>query len=69
MEEQFLFKVASVGGENNTIIVSVQGDAILTEADIKANNARAYRLAEQLALWLTPATTRKLREALSSMDY
>lgn len=67
-EKQFEFKAASLHGEDNTIIIDIR-NARLTDKEVEANLHQAGCLAEQLAFWLTPATTKKLREKLSQMDY
>lgn len=68
-KEIFDFKAASVGGERNRIGIEVGGDKLLNQEDIEHNLREGQRLAGQLALWLTPVTTRAIKAELEKMGY
>ncbi len=70
MEREFRFRAASIEGENNSIVILIDGARFDVYGKFVEQNTRmASHLAEQLALWLTPSTVRALRAELSKMDY
>ena len=70
MKREFGFQAASIGGKDNSIVILIDGARSSVDEGFAEQNARtAVWLAEQLALWLTPATVRTLRAELSKMDY
>jgi len=69
MAEVFKFKAASIGGGDNEIVISCQGNVDPTDNFIVENRNQAYYLAQRMHAWLTPDTVSRIIEELKYLGH